>query len=185
MVKSSIHYILLWSLAVARSEDHYILCMIYLFLFIAVSPTSVSQHSNPFPQHPLVAMENLLCPKVWGTKHRFAPLFVTMPSQNAWFVKNKAERSVGETRKDESGISLKLFDVVGWSSSCRCSTLTVTTIICIFIRQKGSRNKWKKHQTHNNNNKTQKPLSKRANYSEQCYHIYIRTNSKKTSINQR
>ena len=28
--------------------------------------------------------------------------------------------------------------------------------IYIFIRQKGSRNKWKKHQTHNNNNKTQK-----------------------------
>ena len=50
--------------------------------------------------------------------------------------------------------------------------------IYIFIRQKGSRNKWKKHQTHNNK-KTKKPLSKRANYSEQCYHIYLRTNSKK------
>ena len=31
--------------------------------------------------------------------------------------------------------------------------------IYIFIRQKGSRNKWQKHQTHNNNNKHKKTLS--------------------------
>jgi len=46
-------------------------------------------------------------------------------------------------------------------------------IIYIFIRQKGSSNKWKKHQTHNKNKQTKE---RKKNYaqigqaSEQCYH---------------
>ena len=54
-------------------------------------------------------------------------------------------------------------------------------IIYIFIRQKGSSNKWKKHQTHNNKNKQTKEKKNYAQIgrtSEQCYHIYTPTNSK-------
>ena len=42
---------------------------------------------------------------------------------------------------------------------CRTVQDCLASCIYIFIRQKGSRNKWKKHQTHYNNKKHKKPLS--------------------------
>jgi len=46
----------------------------------------------------------------------------------------------------------------------------------IFIRQKGSRNKWKKHQTHNNNKKTQKTTVKAGELvNSVTTFIYVRT----------
>jgi len=85
-------------------------------------------------------------------------------------------------------MSLRLGDSPGLASQRGAVAPTVTLIYTSLFARKAAATSEKKHQTHNNKNKQtkeKKNYAQTGRASEQCYHIYTPTNSKKTSVNQR